>query len=58
MKYYNRITGILVANSDEELQEYYERTYKENIEGGYINANECSLEDWISGDGEIEGVDE
>lgn len=55
MKYYNKNTGILVANSEEELLAFYEITYKENIEGGYINANECSLEDWINGDDEIVG---
>ena len=55
MKYYNRITGILVANSEEELQAYYERTYKENIEAGYISSDECSLDDWINGDDEVEG---
>lgn len=58
MKYYNKNTGILMANSEEELMAYYERTYNENIEAGYISSEECSLEDWISGDGEIEEVDE
>lgn len=55
MKYYNKNTGALIASSEEELQAYYERTYKENIEAGYISSEECSLEDWINDDDEVEG---
>lgn len=47
MKYYNRNTGRLIASSCEELMEYYKRTYKENLEGGYID---CSIEEWIESD--------
>lgn len=54
MKYYNRYTGKLVANSDEELRAYYERTYKENVEAGYIDPEEVSLEMWIESDDEME----
>lgn len=48
--YFNTDTYSLMAKTDEELQEYYERTYKENVEGGYIDPEETSLEDWINDD--------
>lgn len=54
--YYNMDTHSFVAKNDEELAAYYERTYKENVEGGYIDPEECSLEDWSNDDAAIEWV--
>lgn len=54
--YYNMDTHTLVAKNDEELAAYYERTYKENVEGGYIDPEECSLEDWSNDDAALKWV--
>ena len=56
MKYYWKESGKLAFNSDEEMNDYYERTYKDAIESGSINAEECTLQDWIESDKDI--VDE
>lgn len=56
MKYFNKNTGALVANSEEELNAYLEKEYNRNIEEGYVDAEECSLEQWIEGEDDIEAV--
>lgn len=52
--YYNMDTNSLVAKTDEELNAYYERTYKEAVEAGDIDPKECSLEDWINDDAAVQ----
>ena len=52
--YYNMDTNSLVAKNDEELKAYYERTYKEAVEAGDVDPEECNLEDWINDDAAVQ----
>ena len=52
--YYNMDTNSLVAKNDEELNAYYERTYKEAVENGDVDPEECSLEDWTNDDAAVQ----
>lgn len=52
--YYNMDTNSLVAKTDKELNAYYERTYKEAVEAGDVDPEECSLEDWINDDAAVQ----
>lgn len=52
--YYNVDTHSIVAKTDEELNAYYERTYKEAVEAGDVDPEECSLENWINDDAAVQ----
>lgn len=54
MRYINRDTGKLVATSEEELMEYYKKTYEENKSAGYID---CTLQEWIESDDAVFDAD-
>ena len=58
MYYKNINTDAVVAESHEELMAYYERTYHENIEEGYISEEDCTLEEWINEDQDVVLVEE
>lgn len=58
MYYKNINTDAVVAESYEELMAYYERTYRENIEEGYISEEDCTLEEWINEDQDVVLVEE
>lgn len=56
MKYFNKNTGKLIASTEEELNVYLESEYNRNVAEGYIDSEECSLEQWLEGEDDIEAV--
>lgn len=56
MKYFNKNTGKLIASTEEELNVYLESEYNRNVAEGYIDPEECNLEQWLEGEDDIEAV--